>query len=89
MLPSVHGESVTQLQVLLWAVAMLGVSLLPCAAGLAGWPYFAAAVVLGGVFVHYALRLWREGTGRMAKVTFHYSLLYLALLFVAMAVDAA
>ncbi|MCB0881169.1 MAG: heme o synthase [Thermoleophilia bacterium] len=89
MLPSVHGEQVTQLQVLLWTVAMLGVSVLPCAAGLAGWPYFVAAMVLGGIFIHFALRLWREGTRRMAKVTFHYSLLYLALLFVAMAVDAA
>ncbi len=89
MLPSVHGEQATQRQVLLWTIAMVGVSVMPCAAGLAGVTYLVSALVLGGVFVYFSWRLWREGTRRRAKFAFHYSLLYLALLFVAMAVDAA
>jgi protoheme IX farnesyltransferase len=49
--------------------------------------YLAAAIVLGAAFVWLALRLWREWTPGRASVLFHYSLLYLALLFVAMAID--
>lgn len=89
MLPVVHGDDPTRLQVLLWTLAMFGVTLLPTAAGVAGTVYLVSAVVLGGVFIYFSVRLWREATHAMAKWTFHYSLLYLALLFVAMAVDAA
>jgi heme o synthase len=89
MLPVVHGEDATRLQIVLWSAVMVGVSLLPVAAGDAGVPYLVAALALGGVFVHLAVRLWRERSHAMAKATFHYSLLYLALLFVAMAIDAA
>jgi heme o synthase len=89
MLPVVHGEDATRLQIVLWSAVMVGVSLLPVAAGDAGVPYLVAALALGGVFVHLAVRLRRERSHAMAKATFHYSLLYLALLFVAMAIDAA
>ncbi len=89
MLPVVHGDDPTRLQILLWTVAMIGVTVLPAASGDAGLPYLVAALVLGGVFLHLAVRLWRERSHAMARATFHYSLLYLALLFVAMAVDAA
>jgi heme O synthase-like polyprenyltransferase len=46
-----------------------------------------AALALGGAFVWLALRLRRDTTPRRAAFLFHYSLLYLALLFVAMALD--
>ena len=49
-----------------------------------------AAVILGGAFLYMAWQLLRtKGEGPWASITFHYSLLYLALLFVALAVDAA
>jgi heme O synthase-like polyprenyltransferase len=44
-------------------------------------------VALGGMFIWLALKLWRERTPKRAATLFHYSLLYLALLFVAMALD--
>ena len=59
----------------------------PFAAGTLGAGYLAAALVLGGTFLWLALRLLREATSRRAALLFHYSLLYLALLFVAMALD--
>ena len=46
-----------------------------------------AALALGALFLWLALRLRQETTPRRAGVLFHYSLLYLALLFVAMALD--
>ena len=50
-------------------------------------PYFAAAVVLDLLLIGLALRLQRQVTPRRARVLFHFSLLYLALLFVALAID--
>jgi len=59
------------------------------AAGGAGIFYFVSALVLGGIFcVLAALMLRGEGLS-WARATFHYSLLYLALLFVALVIDVA
>ncbi len=89
MLPVVYGEQATRLQVLLWTLVMLGTTLLPYAAG-AGVLYLVGALVLGLPFLWMAVQLWRGDDRRAwAAITFHYSLLYLALLFVVVAVDAA
>jgi protoheme IX farnesyltransferase len=89
MLPVVRGEEETKRLILLWSVVMVAVSLLPVASGAAGWLYLGAALVLGAVFLVLAALLARdEGIG-WARATFHYSLLYLALIFLALVVDAA
>jgi len=87
MLPVVRGERETVRQILLYAAVLVGVTLVPFLWGPLGFGYLAAAVGLGGAFVWLAVRLWRERTPRRASVLFHYSLLYLALLFAAMALD--
>jgi protoheme IX farnesyltransferase len=63
------------------------VTLLPWGWGGAGPSYVVSALALGAVFVWLAERLRRETTPRRAMLLFHYSLLYLALLFAALAVD--
>jgi protoheme IX farnesyltransferase len=63
-------------------------TLVPVAFGIFGLVYGVSALVLGLVFAWGAYRLWRDTTRRHAALLFHYSLLYLALLFVAMALDA-
>ncbi len=89
MLPVVYGEAATRSQVLLWTLVMLGTTLLPYAAG-AGAVYLIGAVVLGLPFLGMAWQLWRGDASRpWAAITFHYSLIYLALLFVVIAVAAA
>ncbi|MBV8066157.1 MAG: protoheme IX farnesyltransferase [Actinobacteria bacterium] len=88
MLPVVRGERETTRQIVLYSIVLVGVTLLPWAAG-AGLGYVAAALALGAVFVWLAERLRRDATPRRAVVLFHYSLLYLALLFVALALDLA
>jgi protoheme IX farnesyltransferase len=89
MLPVIYGEAATRVQVLLWTIVMLGITLLPVAAGTAGLVYLVFAVILGGAFLYMAWQLLRtKGEGTWASITFHYSLAYLALLFVALAVDA-
>jgi protoheme IX farnesyltransferase len=87
MLPVVRGESETTRQIVRYSVLMIAVTLLPIAAGVAGWVYGGAALTLGALFLWYAVRLRRHPTPRAARVLFHYSLLYLALLFVALALD--
>ncbi len=88
MLPVVRGERETRRQIVLWTLVMMGVSLLPAAAGVAGLTYLVVAALAGAIMLGLAFRLDREG-GRWARHTFSYSLLYLVIIFVALGVDAA
>jgi protoheme IX farnesyltransferase len=88
MLPVVRGVEETARQVLLWTAVLVGVSLLPVAAGISGGVYLASALVLGALFLASAWRLSRAPDERRARATFSYSMLYLALLFAALAIDA-
>jgi protoheme IX farnesyltransferase len=89
MLPVVRGERETTKQIVLYSIGLVAVTLLPWAWGGAGLGYVAAALALGGGFIWLADRLRRETTPRHAMLLFHYSLLYLALLFAALALDVA
>jgi protoheme IX farnesyltransferase len=85
MLPVVRGERETTRQIVLSSVAMVAFTL---AVGLwLGVVYSVAAVLLGGLFLWLAWQLRREPSRRNAAVLFHYSLLYLALLFTAAALN--
>jgi heme o synthase len=89
MLPAVRGEQETTRQIVLYSIGLVAVTLLPWAWGGAGLVYVAAALALGAVFLWLADRLRRDTTPRHAMLLFHYSLLYLALLFAAFALDLA
>jgi protoheme IX farnesyltransferase len=89
MLPVVKGERETARQIVLYSVGLVAVTLLPWAWGTVGLLYLASALGLGAVFLWLAEQLRREATPRRAMLLFHYSLLYLALLFAAMALDFA
>ncbi len=87
MLPVVKGDRETARQIVLYSLALVAVTLLPWAWGTVGLLYLASALALGAVFVWLAERLRRDNTPRRAMLLFHYSLLYLTLLFAAMALD--
>ena len=87
MLPVVRGERETARQIVVYSLGLVAVTLLPWAWGTVGLVYLACALGLGAVFVGLAERLRRDITPRRAVLLFHYSLLYLALLFAAMALD--
>lgn len=89
MMPVVRGEAATARQVTLYTIVLTGTTLLPALLGTFGPIYLAAAALLDAVFLVLAVRLQRATTPGRAALLFHYSLLYLALLFVAVAVDAA
>jgi len=88
MMPVVHGEAETRRQILLYTCLLVVLTLLPVVFGFFGAIYAAVAIVLGAVFLFHAVRLQRSANRRAALKTYLFSLLYLALLFVAMVADA-
>ena len=88
MAPNVWGERETKDQMLWYTLILVPLSLLPVAFGAFGWLYFASALTLGvmllaGVLRVRSTRLWTKAAWKVYK----FSLLYLALLFVAMVID--
>jgi protoheme IX farnesyltransferase len=87
MLPVVRGDRETARAILRYSLALVAVTLLPFAWQTLGFLYLGAALGLGGVFLWLAWLVRRETTPARARRLFSFSLAYLALLFVAMAVD--
>jgi protoheme IX farnesyltransferase len=87
MLPVTHGDKFTRLHVLFYTVILVAVTLLPYATHMSGLIYVVAALALGGVFLYYAFRIFRDYSDRLAQTTFRYSILYLTLLFAALLLD--
>jgi heme o synthase len=87
MLPVTHGDKFTRLHVLLYTVILCACSLLPFVVRMSGLIYLVAAVVLGGIFLAYAIRIYTRYTDTLARRTFRYSITYLAALFAALLVD--
>ena len=85
MLPGTKGDRETTRQILLYSIVMVAFTVA------VGWwlgpVYTAAAVLLGAYFLLLAWQLRRDTSRRRAFMLFHYSLAYLALLFVAAAID--
>ena len=87
MLPVTHGPRYTQLMIVLYTLALVAVTMLPFAIRMSGLLYLASALVLGGVFLLYAVQLYRDYSDELARATFKYSIYYLAMLFSALLVD--
>jgi len=91
MLPVVRGDEATAWNILAYAASLLPLTLLLFIVGGLGYVYLGTAIILGALFITYAFRLLRSGAVRrraMARAVYLYSLLYLALLFVAIMVDS-
>jgi protoheme IX farnesyltransferase len=91
MLPVVRGDRATAWAILQYAASLVPLTVLLFLIRATGVLYLAAALALGAVFVWYAVRLVRAADARrrvIARGAYLYSLLYLALLFVAIMVDS-
>ena len=78
MLPVTHGDRFTRLHVLLYTLILVAVSLLPFTTRMSGVVYLASALVLGGIFLWYAVRIYVDYSDRLAHKTFRYSIVYLS-----------
>jgi protoheme IX farnesyltransferase len=96
MLPVVSGAKETRRQIWLYSLLLAPLGLVPVAVGMAGWAYGAAAIVLGGFFLHYMWQVKRDAqddkgvsltNDAPARAAFRFSILYLFLLFTALAAD--
>ena len=87
MLPVTHGVPYTRLQVLLYTLLLLAVSVLPFAMHMSGFIYLAGALLLDGGFLYYAIRLIRGRDEKVAMKTFGYSIWYLMAIFALLLVD--
>jgi protoheme IX farnesyltransferase len=88
MLPVVRGEQETRRQIVLYSVLLYAVSQLLFSAGEFGAVYLAGSLALAAVFIGMAIRLYRNPSRGTALQLYLYSLLYLALLFGTMVLDA-
>ena len=88
MLPVTHGEAYTRLNILLYTILLVLVTILPYLIGMSGLIYLAAALILDGWFLYYAVSMYREpGDMELPMRTFKFSITYLGLLFAAILVD--
>ena len=87
MFPNVYGIPRTKREILLYALVLVGVSLTLVDIRVMGGIYGVAATILGAIFVYDAIKLKGDDTRRWARALFKFSLLYLALICVAMVVD--
>ena len=87
MLPVTHGIDFTRTQVLLYTILLIAVSVMPFATGMSGLPYLFGALVLGAVFLRYALLLKFRPRPGLAMQTFGYSIVYLMGIFTLLLVD--
>jgi protoheme IX farnesyltransferase len=93
MLPVVRGERATVVQIAYYAVLTAAISAMPLMLqgrnghAVVGWFYVGAAVLLNAVLLLQSVKLYQRPDRPLARSLFKYSMVYLALLFLAMAVD--
>jgi len=87
MLPVTHGDAYTRLHILLYSILLAAVSVMPVATRMSGLVYLVGAIVLNGIFIGYAVRLYRNYSDALSKKAFAWSIQYLALLFAVMLID--
>lgn len=88
MMPVVHGEEKTRRQILIYTVELIAVTLLLPIFNLAGMIYLVSALVLGGLLLYAAWRVWKVGGNKVAWTMYRWSSMYLAFIFLAIMIDA-
>ncbi len=87
MMPVTHGVKFTRLQILLYTILLVIVTLLPYFTGMSGLLYLFGAISLGAGFLYYAIAMMADRKPDLPMRTFHYSINYLMLLFAFLLID--
>ena len=87
MLPVTHGVPFTKLQIILYTIILMLVSILPFVVLMSGIFYLTSALILGFIFLYYSVRLYLSSNNDLAFPTFTYSIYYIFLIFAALLID--
>ncbi|NNC78148.1 MAG: protoheme IX farnesyltransferase, partial [Woeseiaceae bacterium] len=88
MLPVTHGEAYTRLNILLYTILLVAITIVPYLTGMSGLIYLVTAMILGGMFLNQAIQMMRHPNDlERAMQTFKFSITYLGVLFAALLVD--
>ena len=88
MLPVTHGEAYTRLNILLYTILLVAITIVPYLTGMSGLIYLVTAMILGGMFLNHAIQMMRHPKDlERAMQTFKFSISYLGFLFAALLVD--
>ena len=87
MLPVTHGVQFTKLQIILYTIILILVSLLPFVVLMSGVLYLISSLILGAIFLYYSVRLYFDQDNEYAFPTFVYSIYYIFLIFAALLID--
>lgn len=87
MLPVHYGARFTKLHILLYVMLLVSATLLPFVIDMTGLIYLVGCLILNALFIYHAIRLLKSDSKKTAMATFHFSNLYLALLFAVMLID--
>jgi protoheme IX farnesyltransferase len=88
MLPVIKGREETQRQVWIYTLELVALTLAMWVFQFAGLIYLVSALLLGGYLIYWAWRVFKDGSNKIAWSMYRYSSMYLALLFVALMIDA-
>ncbi len=87
MLPVTHGLAFTRLFVLLYSILLTAITYLPYVTGMCGLVFLIGVSVLNALFLYHAIRLYKTKMLKHALATFHFSIIYLGLLFITLLID--
>lgn len=88
MLPVTHGAAFTRLQILLYSIVLVAVSVLPFVVGMSGVLYLGFSLLSGAWFIWLSWRVWKDANDRSARALFNYSSYYLLAVFAAILLDS-
>ncbi|MCB2102715.1 MAG: heme o synthase [Rhodobacterales bacterium] len=87
MMPVVAGVRATKVQIIAYSLLLAPVTFLPVMVGLSGWLYAAGALVLNGMLLRHAVKVWHAEDAKTYKAMFLFSILYLFVIFLLLMAD--
>jgi len=87
MLPVTHGVKLTKIHIVLYTLLMLVASVMPFITRMSGWIYLVSALLLGGRFLYWSIRLLYDNDSRIPMRAFRFSIIYLMGIFIFLLVD--
>ena len=88
MLPVTHGETYTRINILLYTILLVLITIIPYLNGMSGIVYLSAALALGAAYLYYSIQMVRDpGNVELPMKSFRFSISYLGLLFTALLID--